>query len=363
VNRIRRKILEFLARLLFGRWANQIDRVIESVQVAKPEVLLRSVKVRRAVVITYNYPAHFDIFFRRTQAFPERYVFELERAVVLKDRGVILTADGMILQESAGTVRRLFRHGSLLDSLTAPVHPLHLQHPCSYLPCKPFYHFLVEEIPAILYAWRQAQDLLVLADPPERLPRYYAEALQLIFGNEIAGRMQIIHGNVSTEHYMLTQRDSFSTHIHLDDIQLLNQYLLQESFNGLTPPRLYISRRKAAGRRIRNEAEVESMLARNSYQEVFLEDLPLQDQIGLIANCECLVAPHGAGLSHLVWNPSRRKAVMEIFPSFVRNDAFGSLAYTLGYDYGYVVCESRKNEGEYVNLSRLEKGMAELGML
>ena len=362
MNRIRRRILEFLARLLFGRWVNQIDRVIESVQVAKPEVLLRSVKVRQAAVIAYHYPAHFDNFFRRTRAFPERYVFELERAVVLKDRGVILTADGMILQESAGTVRRLFRHGSLLDSLTAPVHPLHLQHPCSYLPCKPFYHFLLEEIPAILYAWIQAEDLLVLTDPPERLPRYYTEALQLIFGNGIAGRMQVIRGNISTEHYVLTQRDPFSAHIHPDDIQLLNQYLLHDSFNGSASPRLYISRRKVAGRRIRNEAEVESLLAKNSYQEVFLEDLPLQDQIGLVANCECLVAPHGAGLSHLVWNPSRRKAVMEIFPSFVRNDCYASLARTLGYDYGFVICESKKNEGEYINLSRLEKSMAELGM-
>jgi hypothetical protein len=362
LNRIKRQLLDFLARLLFVRWANPIDRVIDSVQVARPEALLRSIKVRQAAVIDYDYPAQFESFFRRTQAFPDRYVFELERAIVLKDRGIVLSVDGMILLESVGTVRRLFRHGSLLESLSAPVHPLHLPHPCSYLPCKPFYHFLLEELPALLYAWEQAEDLLVLADPLEDAPHYYTEALQMIFGKELAGRMQVIHGNVSAERYMLTQRDPFSMHIHPNDIQLLNRYFLPEPARGPDCRKLYISRREIPRRKIGNEPEVEIFLIKNGYQAVCLEDLNLQDQIGLTANCDFMVSPHGAGLSHLVWNPSRRKAVMEIFPSWVRNDSYASLARSLGYEYGYVVCDTKSGE-ERVNLSQLEAGMVELGML
>jgi capsular polysaccharide biosynthesis protein len=201
-----------------------------------------------------------------------------------------------------------------------------------------------------------------LVDPPGSAPPYYSETLRLILGPEFASRSRVIRGNVRTRRTMLTQRDPFTGRSHPDDIQLLNRSFLRKPVCEPVSRRLYVSRRKASARRIRNEDKVEAMLIAKGYQVVFLEDFSLQEQIQLTAQCDFLVSPHGAGLSHLAWNPSRKKAVFEIFPSHVTNDTFASLACMLGYDYGYLRCKNEPG-GETCDLSKLVTGLKEMGMV
>lgn len=63
---------------------------------------------------------------------------------------------------------------------------------------------------------------------------------------------------------------------------------------------------------------------------VYTEDLPICDQIRLVHNTDLLIAMHGAGLVHLLWQQENAK-VLEIVPKSQRgNAAFITLAKHIG---------------------------------
>jgi capsular polysaccharide biosynthesis protein len=360
MTRMKTGLLDLLSRLLFGKWANPLKRVIESVQVSRPELLSRAVKIRGAEMVEYAHPDGFPSFFRRMQAFPERHVFELKEAIVLKQTGVVLTPDEMILQESAGTLRRLFRWDDLRDSLAGGFESLRLDRPCCFLPCKPFFHFLCEELPGLLYAWEQQPDLLVLTIPEKEQPPYYADALRLLFREGLPQRVQAIERNVRLQRYIFTQRDNFTGHLHRADFELLNRHLCP-AVGGDKRRRIYLSRRTSPLRKLQNEDDIESCVRQQGFEVLALEEYPLGEQIGIMAQCEALVSPHGAGLAHMLWNPALRKSVLEIFPSWVTNDVYASMARTLGYHYHYLLCR-REGEEERADLELLEQKLQALGL-
>ena len=65
--------------------------------------------------------------------------------------------------------------------------------------------------------------------------------------------------------------------------------------------RLYISRRKAALRRIVNESEIIPVLEGHGFEAVLCEDLSLREQVGLFAKTAAIIGGHGAGLTNLIY--------------------------------------------------------------
>jgi Glycosyltransferase 61 len=67
------------------------------------------------------------------------------------------------------------------------------------------------------------------------------------------------------------------------------------------PKRIYISRRKASSRGVANDAELTALLESHGFVGVQLEEHGLAEQIALFRQAEAIVAPHGAGLTNLVF--------------------------------------------------------------
>lgn len=81
--------------------------------------------------------------------------------------------------------------------------------------------------------------------------------------------------------------------------------------------RLYIRRANAKSRRILNENEVLELLDRLGFRSATLESMSVRDQAQLLANCSIVIAPHGSGLTNLVFCQPGTK-VIEIFsPNYV----------------------------------------------
>jgi len=100
--------------------------------------------------------------------------------------------------------------------------------------------------------------------------------------------------------------------------------------------RLLLSRGRAACRRITNEKELSSELIPMGFEQIYCEDLTLEEQAALFHGAEIIVAPHGAGLTNLIFcNPGTR--VLEIFPAshLWERTHYWSLAGALGLDYAY----------------------------
>jgi hypothetical protein len=78
-------------------------------------------------------------------------------------------------------------------------------------------------------------------------------------------------------------------------------------------PLLYLSRRDAPKRTMGNEAALEARLAAAGFHVTGFAGLDLPEQIGLVQDAAVVVAPHGAGLSHLLGR-RRGLAVLELMP-------------------------------------------------
>lgn len=124
-------------------------------------------------------------------------------------------------------------------------------------------------------------------------------------------------------------------------ITFLRESFLSYKANIDSPKRIYISRSKARSRKVRNEEDVFKCLAEFDFATVWLEDHDLSTQIAILANAEFIIAPHGAGLTNLVWcNPKAK--VLEIFsPNYV-NVCFWAIANQVGLDYFYLIGDGKR---------------------
>ena len=84
--------------------------------------------------------------------------------------------------------------------------------------------------------------------------------------------------------------------------------------------KVYISRARARARHIINEDAVCGLLSELGFQTVYLEEMSILEQVTLFANAKVIVAPHGSGLTNLVFC-SPNTTVIELFsPNYVRTD-------------------------------------------
>lgn len=103
--------------------------------------------------------------------------------------------------------------------------------------------------------------------------------------------------------------------------------------------RLYIARRNAEHRRLLNEQEVITLLEAADYEILECETLPLAEQAQRFAEASHIVAPHGAGLTNVVYCDSRA-ALCELQMDLNVNWLFRRLGNLKGIRYGCVVGEN-----------------------
>jgi hypothetical protein len=106
-------------------------------------------------------------------------------------------------------------------------------------------------------------------------------------------------------------------------------------------PQIFISRRKALGRRITNENEVIETLKSLGFATYILEEMSYIEQVKLFAQAKVIIAPHGAGLTNLIF--ASNPIIVELFGSYVGRE-FANLARGMGFKYGCLACSSPRSE-------------------
>jgi capsular polysaccharide biosynthesis protein len=102
------------------------------------------------------------------------------------------------------------------------------------------------------------------------------------------------------------------------------------------PLRLYISRADAPQRRVADEDRLVRHLEARGFTTVTLGGRSLDEQVALFSRAEVVVAPHGGGLSNLVWcRPGT--AVVELYADDYVNPVFWGLSELLGLRHHHVV--------------------------
>ena len=77
--------------------------------------------------------------------------------------------------------------------------------------------------------------------------------------------------------------------------------------------KIYVSRKLVSKRHLRNEDEFLPILKKFNFKKVFLEKMSIQDQVTLFRNITHIIAPHGAGLTNVLFASSEIK-ILEIRP-------------------------------------------------
>lgn len=126
-------------------------------------------------------------------------------------------------------------------------------------------------------------------------------------------------------------------------------------------PKIFISRRKAFSRRIMNETDVIKALSKLGFVDYVLEEMSFVEQVKLFAQAKIVVAPHGAGLTNIIF--AQNLTVIELISSSVPL-SFANVARGLGFRYGCFRCESfrlgiRHQDGDMVvNIDELNNFVA-----
>lgn len=105
--------------------------------------------------------------------------------------------------------------------------------------------------------------------------------------------------------------------------------------------RIYISRKNASGRKVINEEELVSYLSKFGFKSITFESMSVSEQASLMSNAEAVVAPHGAGLTNLVFcNPGTK--VIEFFSMHITN-AYWLISQQCNLDYYSLKCADSEN--------------------
>ncbi|WP_276354290.1 glycosyltransferase family 61 protein [Cohnella caldifontis] len=100
--------------------------------------------------------------------------------------------------------------------------------------------------------------------------------------------------------------------------------------------RIYVSRANAWQRRLLNEEQIQGMLWERGFRTVRLEELPFEEQVRIFASAKVVAAPHGAGLTNLVFCTPGTKVIEMLPPNYVSN-YFWHLSNQVCLDHYYLI--------------------------
>jgi capsular polysaccharide biosynthesis protein len=119
-------------------------------------------------------------------------------------------------------------------------------------------------------------------------------------------------------------------------VQFLRRSFLSRADVTYDSPRRFYLQRVGKFRGIINDREVMEYFRGRGWGIVDTESLTQAQQIRLFSQAEMICAPHGAGLTNLLWCQPGCK-VLELCASSFLNGVFEGLAQCVGADYRYVV--------------------------
>ena len=276
--------------------------------------------------------AQYDRLLRGTVIQPavQSFVAALTDGRVTHDAGVVMAGGDAVLEDVSGL-------GFACDNPTNPLHMSHLPRPrqtphtVAVLTTGPnhnYYHWLLEAIPRL--------DLYERSGLP--IDRYYAP-IHSRFQRETLALLGIPREQIvpATRHTHLAPARLVVSSFHGSLSRVKTDFLFRRltAHVGLwagPSPRIFISRGSRGVRSIVNEREVLRVLRPLGFVRLRLEGMPLAKQIAVFSRAECVVGPHGAGLTNLTFCRPGTK-VVEIGTPYRPWACFYEIAHHRGLDY------------------------------
>ncbi|MHC1999548.1 glycosyltransferase family 61 protein [Methylobacterium sp. CM6241] len=251
--------------------------------------------------------AAFDLAMERTRA----TLSKAKKPVLREYKSVFVDRHGQIWREDGAIIKTT---GKPIVAVKQGDVPNHYTAMFGIKETRGIYHWLVDRLAA--FSWMVDRDDAVLPILlSDRASPFEAETLKLV---GIGGLVCPIGGPEYVEK-LIVPRVGFEGMMYWDQVSpifdKIKQYVMEraEDASLVASERIYISRSDAKRRPMSNEKEIEALLAADDYEIVSFTGMPLWQQFFIALSATEIVAPHGAGLSHLIMCSPGTK-VTEILP-------------------------------------------------
>jgi capsular polysaccharide biosynthesis protein len=283
----------------------------------------------------------------RWTASPPAALFYMQGCRVLGDEGAVVSPDNKVFADfTMPPADRWADHSCFRRRRIPPAIPLKGWYATVAWPeSKFFFHWMIEGLPrmAVLGEHARAIDGLFVPGP---LHPFHIESLKVLG----VGQEKLIPLDVAS-HYQPEHLFIPRTFAMYNPPRWMHEWFKQAFLDpssapsGATPARrLYVSRADAPFRRVANEQEVVQLLDRFGFRVVCLSDYPFVEQARLFNDAEMIVAPHGAGLSNLVFCRAGT-SLIEVMPPGWMAPCFMALASSVGCHYRHLAAGRANSSG------------------
>lgn len=253
--------------------------------------------------------------------YSERRAYMLHDVRVQPALGLVFAGRRTLIRESVFSEPRLRRtlesyHGWGSRDVGTPLAGISTAVDC--WPWENYYHWFVDVLPRVLALHREPfVSLPRITLLSRELPAEWEPVLRRMLPPNVEMR-RIERDEVFRPErfillpYLSSDCDGYLPRAYLAHFHAAAEELFGIELHGRRTKRILVSRSEAQKRRLINEDELLEALVPFGFERQVLEALPLREQATLFARTELVVAPHGAGLTNLLYAPGAR-GVVEIF--------------------------------------------------
>jgi len=287
--------------------------------------------------------------------FKQPFVAKVRNATVLGQDAICITSDGRLLldpissaaKESEPVNSRAGRELSselaatpatmrALNQGTSPTSEQTISTACVlHSRWTNYYHWMAEHLPKLRGVDRyeaETGNTVTLIIPPNP-PSYVCESLDLL------GYTDYIEWDGTPTKVERLIVPSFPEYTPKTLAWLRRRMVRAVNAESDSPEWVYITRQKSDKRAVDNYDELAPILEEYGISPIACEELSVEEQVQLFSNAEGVIAPHGAGLTNILWGDDI--SVIELFPE-VGIGCYFLLAHVLGHDYIAYSGKSRK---------------------
>ena len=272
---------------------------------------------------------------------PAASLFYLKGCRLLGAEGAVVSPDNKVFAEfTLPPANRWLEHSCFKRRRIPAVKPLKGWYATiSWPESRFFFHWMVEALPrmAVLGSYSKILDGLFVPSP---LEHYHRESLRSLGIDEAKLIPLDVHSHFAPEHLFVPRAFAMYNPPRWVPRWFKSAFLNVRADTDPAAPakRIYISRSDATVRRVVNESEVVTMLEHFGFVSVRLSEYAFEEQARIFNQAEIVVAPHGAGLSHIVFcAPST--TIIDVMPPRWMAPCFMTLASSVGCRYRHLVAE------------------------
>ncbi|HEU4767545.1 MAG TPA: glycosyltransferase family 61 protein [Pyrinomonadaceae bacterium] len=197
------------------------------------------------------------------------------------------------------------------------------------------FHWLTDALTRLFVVRDRLADLLLLL-PGSYQTREVVESSLRAFG---VRNVDYIERDevVECRNLLMPSHTAPSGHFNTDAIRGVRNVLLS-SYGSNGEERLYITRSKAAKRRLVNENEILPILADFGFQTICTEEMSFDHQVQVCSRASNIVSNHGAGLTNMLFMRDGGSVLELRHQSDCINNCYFTLASALNFNYFYQTC-------------------------